>query len=181
MAEGVRIAVRDSLQLSVDVSELLRHPGATKPVEGRRTVAGIALPLARVPDDTELQLDLRLEALVDGIHATGVVRAAVELECRRCLTTFMHDSEVPMDALYLSGGEGDDDTYPIADEMLDLEPAIRDAVMLSLPLNPLCKAGCKGLCAVCGADRNATDCGHAERQSDIRWTALEDLRRKMEE
>lgn len=181
MAEGVRSAVRDSLPLSVDVSELLRRPGATKRIQGLRPLVEIALPLARVPKGAEAELDVRLDALVDGIHASGHVQTVVELECRRCLSSYRHEIDVSVDAVFLPRGEGDDDTYLVEGDEVDLEPAIRDAVGLSLPLNPLCKPGCKGLCTVCGADRNLMECGHEQQNADIRWSALEDLRRKMEE
>jgi uncharacterized protein len=182
MAQGALIAVRNLPSLSVDVSELLRRPGASESVQTEYALGGIEVPLARVQGDSPLRLDLLLEALVDGIHLSGAVRGRAAVECRRCLKAFAVPLEVGMDELFVYPGEAEsDELNRVADEHIDLEPAIRDAVMLALPLNPLCTEACLGLCSTCGADRNVTDCGHSQDPVDIRWTGLEQLRRTLEE
>lgn len=187
MPEALLTAMRDTSPLTVEVSELLRDPGSSKTLSFERPVAGLALPLARVDEGAALRFDLRLEALVDGIHVEGTVSGDVSLECRRCLTMFARPTSVTVDTIYLYPGEdGDDDdddgeTYAIVDETVDLEPAVRDAVLLELPLNPVCREDCKGLCPTCGADLNEKNCGHEGQRSDIRWSALEELRRSMED
>ena len=182
MVQGALIAVRNVPLLSVDVSELLRRPGASERLETDQVLDGIEVPLARVREGSPLHLDLRLEALVDGIHASGTVDGDVTIECRRCLKLFARPLRVELDDVFLYPGEGtDDDGYRVEGEEVDLEPVVRDAVMLALPLNPLCTEGCKGLCATCGADLNERDCGHSQEPVDIRWTGLEQLRRTLEE
>jgi len=90
--------------------------------------------------------------------------------------------EVEVDELFLHRGEGHEgETYEIAGETIDLVPLVRDAIVLALPMNPLCRADCKGLCPVCGADRNRVDCGHTGERVDIRWGPLAGLREQMEE
>ena len=182
MVQGALIAVRNLPLLSVDVSELLRRPGASERLETDKALAGIEVPLARIREGSSLHLDLRLEALVDGIHVSGPVEGHVTIECRRCLKEFDRSLTVDLDDVFFYPGEAtDDDGYRVEGEAIDLEPAVRDAVMLALPLNPLCTDGCKGLCATCGADLNETDCGHSQGPVDIRWTGLEQLRRSLEE
>ena len=182
MTQGALIAVRNLPSLSVDVSELLRRPGASESVQIDRALSGIEVPLARVRDDSALHVDVRLESLVDGIHVSGRVRGAAGVECRRCLKDLDVPLEVGLDEVFLYPGDaGDDDAYAVTGEEIDLEPAVRDAVMLALPLNPLCMETCRGLCSTCGADLNETDCGHSQDPVDIRWTGLEQLRRTLEE
>jgi uncharacterized protein len=182
MAQGALIAVRNLPLLSVDVSELLRRPGASERLQRDEILDGIEVPLARVEEGSILHLDLRLEALVDGIHVSGPVDGDVTIECRRCLKEFVRPLQVELDDSFVYPGEGaEDEAYRVEGEEIDLEPVIRDAVMLALPLNPLCTDGCRGLCTTCGADLNETDCGHSQEPVDIRWTGLEQLRRSLEE
>lgn len=182
MAKGVLTALRETSSLSVDVSELLRHPGATKPIRVRSSVSGLSLPLSRVREGSDLDVNLRIEALVEGIRVSGRVGGEFTVECRRCLMEVAKPTDVQVDALYLyPGAAGDEDAYAIQGEGIDLEPAIRDAVVLALPLNPLCRDDCRGLCPTCGADRNERDCGHAQEHIDFRWGALERLRERMED
>ena len=174
--------MRSLQSLSVDVSELLRRPGASESVQTDHVLAGVEVPLARVRDDSALRIELLLEALVDGIHVSGRVRGTAELECRRCLREIVSPLEVDLEELFFYPGEGEaDEVYRVSDEQIDMEPAIRDALMLALPLNPLCTEECRGLCSTCGADLNQVDCGHSQDPVDIRWTGLEQLRRTLEE
>ena len=183
MAEGSLIAVRNPPQLSVDVSDLLRRPGASERVRADASLEGLRVPLAWVAEGEPLRADLLLEALVDGIHVTGVVAGDLTFECRRCLREVVQPLALPLDDVFLYPGEADDDgeVYRVEGEAIDLEPLIRDAVMLAMPLNPLCREECKGLCTTCGADLNETDCGHSQEPVDVRWTGLEQLRRSLEE
>ncbi len=182
MTQGALIAVRSLPSLSVNVSELLRRPGASESVRTDHVLDGIEVPLARVRAGSPLHLDLRLEALVDGIHVSGSVEGETTLECRRCLKESVARLELDLDEIFLYPGEADSgEAYRVVAEQIDLEPAVRDAVMLALPLNPLCAEACRGLCATCGADLNEVDCGHSQAPVDIRWAGLEQLRRSLEE
>lgn len=183
MARHLVSAVREPSTLSIDVSELLRRPGASLKFEVDCVLEGLSMPLSRVEEGSSLDVRLRLEALVDGIHASGTVRGVVERHCRRCLATLNGDVEVPFDELYLASSEetaDDDEIREIVDGFLDLEPALRDVVLVNLPLNPLCRTDCKGLCPECGADRNEGDCGHRVERVDIRWEPLSGLKERLE-
>jgi uncharacterized protein len=182
MTKGLT-AVRDSSLLSVDVSELLRRPGATQHISLSTDLDGLAGEMARVREGSSLNLDLHLDALVDGIHASGELTGELAELCSRCLRTIQGEVRVDLDELFLYPSEetDDGDAYAISEDSIDLEPLVRDAVILALPLNPLCRPDCKGLCPECGADRNDVDCGHTGARVDIRWDALKRLRESMEE
>jgi uncharacterized protein len=82
-----------------------------------------------------------------------------------------------VEEIFVSDSE-EGETYPILGDHLDLEPLAREAVVLSLPLVPLCRPDCAGLCPTCGADRNAGPCACPPPDGDPRWSALDALRRE---
>lgn len=171
-------AVREAKRLSIDVSELLRHPGSQRRLELREEVPGLALDLAQVAGEPDL--DLLAESVVEGILITGAVSGTYRLECRRCLQEVTESFSVPVEELFLSGPP-DVDAYRVDGEFIDLEPMVRDAVVLGMPLNPLCRPDCRGLCPQCGQNLNEADCGHRPERIDVRWEPLRRLKETMGE
>lgn len=165
--------------LVLDVRELGRRPGSMRPA--RRTVpapAGLALELARVPEGAPLELDLRLEAVVEGVLVSGRVTAAVQGECGRCLEPVRTELAVDVQELFAYPDSATDNSAD-ADEVrrligdqLDLEPVIRDAVVLGLPMSPRCRDDCPGLCPGCGARWDELPADHNHDPIDPRWAAL---------
>jgi len=139
---------------------------------------GIVDGVASVAEGTDLFLDVRLEAVVEGVLATGTARAALVGECVRCLEP-LEDVEVEADfqELYFFPGEdsgGDEDALFLFGDLLDLEPVVHDAVVLALPLSPVCREDCLGLCSECGALLNE-DPDHSHETVDPRWAALKNV------
>jgi uncharacterized protein len=162
--------------LVVDVTELLRHPGVRKPVHTRAEApAGLRVVDTIVPEGAEVEADVTLESLPDGIVVSGVVTAPWEAQCRRCLKPVEGHVAARVRELYRQEPVDGDDAYVVEGDRLDLTPLTREAVVLDLPLAPLCRPDCRGLCPVCGADRNETDCGHGGAARDERWAALDAL------
>lgn len=170
----------------VDTHLLGRRPGSMRTVHRIVTLEeGFATPMAAVPEGHELELDLRLEAVMEGVLVTGTVRGQMTAECSRCLDPISEDLEAGFQELYryeAEEGEADDDTadededYYLVGDLLDLGPVIRDAVVLALPLSPLCGPDCPGLCPECGVKlaEAGPEHGHGERV-DPRWEALRKL------
>ena len=105
------------------------------------------------------------------------------MQCARCLKEFESDVTLRVCELYAGPGHeasDDEDVYQVDGLEIDLEPMVRDAVTLALPLNPLCREDCKGLCATCGTDLNIGSCDCKEDDFDPRWAALSDLRQRLE-
>jgi uncharacterized protein len=129
-----------------------------------------------VPEGSDVELDLRLESVVEGVLVSGTARMTLEGECVRCLDPLTSELEAGFQELYRypdeRPGPGDDEeTARIEGDLLDLEPVVRDAVVLELPFQPVCRDDCPGLCAMCGA-RLADDPAHGHDQHDPRWAAL---------
>lgn len=164
--------------LVVDTHELTRSPGSIKAVQ--RTVpapADLRVQLIGVPQDAEISLDLTLEAVVEGVLVTGRVEAPLEGECARCLAPVHEHGRYEITELYnYPGRDAEDDELFLDGELLDLEPALRDAIVLDLPFTPLCRPDCAGLCPVCGARLNDDPEHSHPEQVDPRWSGLGQLR-----
>jgi uncharacterized protein len=111
--------------------------------------ADLAVELARVPEGAQLSLDVQLEGVADGVLATVEAQAPLAAECARCLEPVSSTTRVRFRELY-SYEAGEEGGYVLHGDLLDLEPALRDALVLELPLAPLCADDCAGLCVECG-------------------------------
>ncbi len=128
-----------------------------------------------------MELDLRFTAVSEGVLVTGSAVAPLAGECSRCLDPLTDEISVSFQELYRylpdpGEDESDDEERFLDGDFLDLEPAFRDAVVLALPLSPLCRDDCPGLCPDCGAKLAdvGPDHGHGEAV-DPRWGALAKL------
>jgi uncharacterized protein len=132
-----------------------------------------------VPEGSEIDLELQLESVVEGVYVTGTATIRAVGECSRCLDPMVTEHGVELQELYRYADNdyraSDDDDLPVLeDDLLDLEPMLRDAVVLALPLAPVCDDDCPGLCPRCGV-RLVDDPLHEHDQIDPRWAALEGL------
>ncbi len=119
---------------------------------------------------------LRLESFSGGVRATGVLEAPWHGICRRCSLAVEGVVRVNVDERYLHDRvAGDEESYPLESDVLDLAPLVHDAILLDLPLAPLCRPDCAGLCPFCGIDRNEASCDCAPAP-DARWAMLDELR-----
>ena len=166
----------------------------------------LRLELARVPVGTDVHLDVKFEAVTEGVLVTGSAPAPLAGECARCLRPLNTSVTASFTELYLypdgrrthdkhekydkhakhdrhnsrewfdEDTEQDDEEYHLDGDLLDLEPVLRDAVVLALPMSPLCREDCPGLCVECGVPLDDAGPGHGHDGSpDPRWAALEQL------
>jgi uncharacterized protein len=168
--------------LVLDTRELGRRPGSQREVT--RTVpapADLGIEVLHVPEGSPVELDLRLEAVMEGVLVTGSASAELAGECARCLERIDDEIEVRFQELFVyddqdySSGE-DDEVSMLEGDLIDLETLLRDAVVLALPFQPLCEDDCPGLCPDCGA-RLKDDPDHShEEPVDPRWAGLAALK-----
>ncbi|MEC3895073.1 DUF177 domain-containing protein [Nocardiopsis alba] len=174
----------------VDTRQLGRQPGSMRTVSRIVTLPeAFTTAMASVPEGQEIELDLRLEAVMEGVLVTGTVTGRLTAECSRCLEPLSEELEAGFQELYryaddedgtASAGEEDaddeDEDYYLEGDLLDLEPVVRDAVVLALPLSPLCEPDCPGLCSECGVKlaEAGPDHGHGDGV-DPRWEALRSI------
>ena len=158
--------------LLVGVTELRRRPGTQREVHVAAPVEGLAITTARVPEGAEVEVDGVLEAIEHAITLRGTVRAPWVAECRRCLEEVTGEVEVELSELFETRPTPGE-TYPIDGDDIDLEPVVRDAVLLHLPLAPLCREDCLGPAPEAFPVLPAEPAVPAR---DPRWAALDVLR-----
>jgi uncharacterized protein len=160
------------------VAELRRRPGTRKPVQRTVVAHDLALSTAAVPEGADIDLDLVVESIPEGVVVDGTVEAPWRSECRRCLGVVEGTLAVDLREIF-EPHPTEGETWPLHGDDLDLGPMVRDAVLLALPLAPLCDEACRGPApeefpAVPGAsadERGGADDGPA----DPRWAALAGL------
>ncbi|MFD0413292.1 YceD family protein [Streptomyces sp. NPDC127108] len=179
--------------LVFDTHELGRRPGAMQRVTRSIDAPGSPAPFGvegviGVPDGAPVELDIRLESVMEGVLVTGTARASAKGECVRCLEPVELALEADFQEMFsypdaddrgrtaepADDAEDDEDRLFLEDGMFDLEPVLRDAVVLALPMQPVCQDDCEGLCSECGV-RLADDPDHHHDAVDIRWAALQGL------
>ena len=160
---------------SIPVYDLMHRPGEMR--EKSLDVAepeGFGNAVIGVRQGTIVHVDARLESLHDGILASVGVSTEAEGECVRCLIDVKVPVEVEFQELFAYSFDEAFD-YMVHDDHVDLEPVVRDAVVLSLPFQPVCQEDCLGLCPECGV-RLLDNPGHEhEAPVDARWAALSKL------
>jgi uncharacterized protein len=165
--------------LVIDTRELGRRPGSMRTLS--RTVpapADLGIDVLSVPEGSEIVLELRLEAVMEGVLVSGTARGGLRGECVRCLDPLQREITSELQELFAYPGVGhhddEDDLPQMEGDLLDLEPVVRDAIVLSLPFQPVCSPQCPGLCSQCGI-RLAEDPGHEHPVIDFRWSALQTM------
>lgn len=161
------------MSLRLLVSDLLSHPG-----QSRDETAD--LPLRFVVGDASVDdqvgIEIHIRSLSGGVLVKGRAVTAADLTCVRCLTTWSEPVEAPLEAVFRIHPDDEEDEFPVAEGgWIDLEPLIHDEVSLALPIRPVCRPDCAGLCQTCGADLNNGPCaGHGE-VSDSPFAALKQI------
>ena len=163
----------------VSVAELRRIPGTQRTFELSGPLPDLAVSSAGVPDDAVVDADLTLEFLVDGrLTATGAIEAPWRGTCRRCLEPVDGVATVHVQEVFERQPVPDAETYRLDGDRVDLEPMIRDAVLLALPLAPLCRPDCPGpdpeRPVTIEGEEPAVETGEAP--PDPRWATLRDLK-----
>lgn len=125
-----------------------------------------------------VDLDLRLESVAEGVLVSGTAAATAEGQCARCLIDLTEPVVVTIRELYAypesatAATTEDDEVERLVDELVDLEAVVRDEIVLALPLAPLCRPDCPGLCPDCGERFDDLEPGHSHEILDPRWAAL---------
>jgi len=168
--------------LVLDTRDLPRRPGLSRAVE--RVVQapeGLGVELIGVDQGTPVELNLLIEMLSEGVLVRGTARTEMTGECGRCLGEITDQIEVPIEELFVfpdslvDQTSEEDEVARLHGDLIDLEPLIRDSVVLALPTNPVCRPDCPGLCPECGGAYDDLPADHHHDQVDSRWAALKRL------
>jgi uncharacterized protein len=166
----------------VSTGELFRHPGARQRVQLAGPLPGVVLSTSRLTDDDDVQADLPLEAQGSALTVMGRLVGRWTGECRRCLATTGGELEVGLQEIF-EPDPVEGETYRLDRDQVDLEPALREALALALPLAPLCDEACAGpdpedqpVTVEDGSEGDGANGTNAEGPADPRWSALDALR-----
>lgn len=138
----------------------------------------IGTPLLAIKGGELLTIDLKAEAVSDGVLLSGRVVSDAEGECGRCLEVLHRKIDQEFQELFLyesrklQNEDDDNEIFALDGDFADIEVPIRDAVVLAIPLNPLCKADCRGLCSGCGERLENLPAEHTHDDIDPRWSGL---------
>ena len=166
----------------IDTRDLGRRAGAMR--RYHRDVqlsAGLGMDVIGIPAGDHIILDVRLESVVEGVLVSGTASATVTGQCARCLDLLNDRLEVALTELFAypdtatDGTTDPDEVSRVVDGLVDLEPVVRDAVLLALPQAPLCREDCLGLCPECGGKRAELGTDHRHETMDPRLAALKTI------
>jgi len=161
--------------LVVGVTELLREPGRQREITLVVPAEPVEVSRSSVPADADVTVDVVLEStLGEAVTVHGTVSAPWRGECRRCLEPVAGTLETEVTELYERRPSGED-SFPIVDDAVDLGPVVHDALVLALPLSPLCREDCPGP-SPDAYPVTVEDEAPAEPPRDDRWAALDQLR-----
>ena len=151
-----------------------------------------------IAQDEPIEIDLKIESVAEGVLATASVRTIASGECGRCLDPVEYDVDESFQELYEYTEDprqarkkdkhkkrepeeldDEDEVRQMAGDVIDLDGPIRDAIILNLPINPLCDQDCQGLCQDCGQKWADLPQDHDHGTTDIRWAGLESLKDKL--
>lgn len=165
----------------IDTREVGHRAGSSR-AYNRRVPAptGFGLDMIRVPEGGLVELDLLAESVVEGVLVSGTAAAELTGECARCLDPISDEIEVELRELFAYPDSAtdvstdEDEVSRVVDDHVDLEPVVRDAMLLSLSTAPVCKPDCRGLCSECGVKWAELAPDHTHETIDPRWAALQE-------
>ena len=133
-----------------------------------------------------LKVELSVTKSQDQLICRGKVRTSAKMECSRCLAEYEESISSDLDFVIdlagnLDGMKSEEEGYFFAEPssaFFEIDDLVREAIILSLPLKPLCSEDCKGLCPICGTDLNKSQCSCVKEKTDPRWDQLKGLLKK---
>lgn len=138
------------------------------------------VPAIRLLPDLDL-LDfngqVRVTRTAQGLLVQTTMKAAKPAECVRCLDELIQPLEIESTELYAFSANSVTESGLLVPEngKLDLTPLIREEMLLAMPISPVCRPDCKGLCPVCGENLNINPCDHGHEEPDPRLSSLKSL------
>ena len=163
----------------VDLRKLGRRAGSLLQLDKTLPAPeGWRIEMIGVPEGAQVELRLRLESVMEGVLVTGEVDVPLVGSCARCLEPVEDTLELDVQELFAYEGSTteatseEDEVRRLDGDFLDLEPMVRDLVVLSLPLSPVCSDDCRGLCVDCGQRLDDLPPDHSHEVLDPRWAGL---------
>ncbi len=149
----------------------------------------MGVELIGVPEGSPMKISLELQSVSEGVFVQGNIRVTLEGQCSRCLRDLALDADESVaelvfyperKAAFVADGDEEAEEFPeIIHDQIDLEPILRDAVVIGLPFRPLCRPDCPGLCSECGEPWDTLPDDHTHEKLDPRFDALAALQTQL--
>ncbi len=135
---------------------------------------------------SDVKVSAKLEKHIAQTEIEGEISTMLEIDCSRCLTQVENDLKIPFSAAFVTPENYSQnkekeldaeelDVSVIENEEIDLAELVREQILLAIPAQFLCREDCKGLCPVCGGNKNLIDCNCKFEEIDPRWSALKNI------
>ncbi len=160
---------------AVGVTKLLRDTSSPLYFDLQGTIKDAFVTFSKVDEDEIVTVKGLVESVHQGLLVNAVIQTRWQGSCVRCLEEASGEIKVQVRELFEPQGSGEDDSYHFDGEILDLTELIKDFIVLELPVVPLCRKDCKGLCATCGQNLNEGSCSCIKDDIDPRWGKLRSL------
>jgi uncharacterized protein len=166
----------------IDTRDIGRRPGYSRRYSRTASLShdiGFE-PVVSLPSDREVTFEVLVESVVEGVLVSGTAEVDVDGQCARCLDPLAEHVEIEFTELFAYPDSATDSTteedeyFRLVDDLVDLEPVVRDAIVLALPQAPLCSSDCLGLCPGCGGRWADLGPDHGHETIDPRWAGLQD-------
>lgn len=180
------------MSIVIPVHTLGRRAGASMSLEKIfEAPSHMGSDVLAVPEGSDMTVDARIDSVTEGLYLSGEITVTVRGVCVRCLDPLESEWTAPIEELFLlpeavrrAVDDGDEDAqemYTTDGESLDIESALRDAIVAELPFRPLCSEDCQGLCPGCGIKLAEAEEGHHHEMIDPRLAVLAQLLEEGEE
>ncbi len=161
----------DMKPLYIDVKEVLDKPGVEMSFSGPVALEPTKLGRELIEFPVPVEVDLILRNVSQGVIIEGKAAGRLTLRCSRCLERFDYLADIAVEEL-AAAGEAADEVFPIQDGKIDIAAVVYQNIMVQVPIQPLCREACAGLCATCGKNLNEEPHEHPKEEIDERLAGL---------
>jgi len=160
----------------LSVRKLLGNPGTSEHLEVTWPApTELSVPLLGIEQNSDMHVDIRLDAVHEGVLVSGTVEGTLTGQCSRCLDPITEFTTIDIQELFqleLDPMVEEEEQHLVENGLINIEPVMRDALVTSLPFQPRCSPDCQGLCDQCGVRLEGAGPDHYHEQLDPRWAAL---------
>ena len=166
--------------MKVNIAKIIKQNALRESIQTELTPEMLGITKEDADIKGSIALDFEIANVGDVILLEGTIGAVVERSCGRCLKAYTAKYTGDFkEKFYPLGTEGiGEDELVFTDDFVDITETVREALLLSIPIQSLCRQDCRGLCHVCGADNNEIDCDCKAQVINPKFAALQSLLKK---
>ncbi|MBE0447906.1 MAG: DUF177 domain-containing protein [Actinobacteria bacterium] len=165
----------------LDVKDILGEVGLEERYSFKQDFAPIKTETTKIEFVEPVTIDIKVENTGAGVRVKGHIKSALNLVCSRCLNEFSFSVDWEVDEVFSTERLPSEEVYAMENSVIDLGPPSEEAFVLAIPMKPLCKEACQGICPICGQPIDKKHRPHEEIKIDKRLEILKGLLKSEEE